>query len=90
MSLVSTMASWYKVTMAPEAPRTRLAIDLPGEVRRQIRMAAARRDLTLQAYVRRALDRQLAEDAADALRAVEDPVLADLWADPENAIYDDL
>mgnify|MGYP003352389636 CR=1 FL=1 len=30
------------------------------------------------------------EDTADALRAVEDPVLADLWGDPENAVYDDL
>jgi hypothetical protein len=38
----------------------------------------------------RALDRQLGEDAADALRAVEDPVLAGLWGDPENAVYDDM
>ena len=84
------MVNWYKVTMAPDAPRARLAIDLPADVRRQVRMAAARRDMSLQAYVRRALDRQLEEDAVDALRAVEDPVLADLWADPENAVYDDL
>ena len=84
------MVNWYKVTMAPDAPRARLAIDLPTDVRRQVRMAAARRDMSLQAYVRRALDRQLEEDAVDALRAVEDPVLADLWADPENAVYDDL
>ena len=84
------MVNWYKVTMAPDAPRARLAIDLPADVRRQVRMAAARRDMSLQAYVRRALDRQLEEDAVDPLRAVEDPVLADLWADPENVVYDDL
>jgi hypothetical protein len=46
--------------------------------------------MTLQEYVRRALDRQLEADAVDALKAVEDPVLAELWADPENAVYDDL
>ena len=46
--------------------------------------------MTLQEYACRALDRQLGEDAADALRAVEDPVLADLWVDPENAVYDDM
>ena len=76
--------------MARKATRIRLAIDLPAAMRRRIRMAAARRDMTLQEYACRALDRQLGEDAADALRAVEDPVLADLWVDPENAVYDDM
>lgn len=45
--------------------------------------------MTLQEYGRRALDRQLEEDDVDALQAVEDPVLAELWGDPENAVYDD-
>lgn len=76
--------------MAEKAPRSRLAIDLPDGLRRRVRLAAARRDLTLQEYVRRALDRQLEEDDVDALKAVEDPVLAELWGDPENAVYDDL
>ncbi len=76
--------------MVKPAPRSRLAIDLPSEVRRRVRIAAARQDLTLQEYVRRALDRQLEEDDRDALSAVEDPVLAQLWSDPENAVYDRL
>ena len=76
--------------MAKPAPRSRLAIDLPAEVRRRVRIAAARQDLTLQEYVRRALDRQLDEDDRAALSAVEDPVLAELWSDPENAVYDRL
>lgn len=78
------------MTMVKLAPRSRLAIDLPAEVRRRVRIAAARQDMTLQEYVRRALDRQLDEDDRDALRAVEDPVLAELWSDPENAVYDRL
>ena len=76
--------------MVKPAPRSRLAIDRPAEVRRRVRIAAARQDLTLQEYVRRALDRQLEEDDRDALSAVEDPVLAQLWSDPENAVYDRL
>jgi hypothetical protein len=81
---------WYKVAMERSATRSRLAVDLPADVRRRVRLAAARRDMTLHEYVRRALDRQLEEDAVDALRAVEDPVLAELWSDPENAVYDKL
>lgn len=53
-------------------------------------MIAARRDLTLQEYVRRAVERQLAEDAPSALRADDDPVLAELWSNEADAVYDDL
>lgn len=67
-----------------------MAVDLPAELRRRVRIAAARQDLTLQDYVRRALDRQLEEDERDALSAVEDPVLNELWSDPANAVYDGL
>lgn len=30
------------------------------------------------------------EDDVDPLKAVEDPVLAELWGGPENAVYDDM
>ena len=46
--------------------------------------------MSLQEYVRRALDHQLEEDGGEALYAAEDPVLAELWSDPENDVYDDL
>ncbi len=46
--------------------------------------------MTLQEYVRRALDRQLEEDGRAALHAAEDPVLAAIWSDPENDAYDAL
>jgi hypothetical protein len=51
---------------------------------------AARRDLTLQEYVRRAVERQLADDAPAVLRAEDDPVLADLWSTDADAVYDDM
>ena len=55
-----------------------------------MRIVAARRDLTLHEYVRRAVERQLAEDAPTALRAEDDPVLAELWANETDAVYDEL
>ena len=88
--LAPVLADWYKVTMATTPRRARIAVDLPLDVRRRVRIAAARRDMGLQDYVRRALDRQLEEDALDALDEVEDPVLAELWSDAENGVYDDL
>ena len=59
-------------------------------MRRRVRIVAARRDLTLHEYVRRAVERQLAEDAPTALRAEDDPVLAELWANETDAVYDEL
>jgi hypothetical protein len=39
-----------------------------------------------------AVERQLAEDAAAAIRAEHDPilVLAELWPNEANAVYDEL
>jgi hypothetical protein len=72
------------------AARSRISVDLPVAIRRRLRVVAARRDLTLQEYVRRAVERQLDEDAADALRAEDDPVLAELWSNAADAVYGEL
>jgi hypothetical protein len=89
--LAGATAIWYKGSMAPTAPRrTRLAVDLPADVRRRAKVAAARRDVTLQQYVRGALERQLAEDAPSSLHAADDPVLSELWDNDADAVYDDM
>jgi hypothetical protein len=46
--------------------------------------------MTLQKYVRRAVERQLADDAPDALRSEDDPILAELWSNEADAVYDEL
>jgi hypothetical protein len=74
----------------PGDRRSRIAIDLPAELRRRARLLAARRHLTLQEYVRHALDRLVEEDTAAALSATDDPVLAELWDNEADAVYDDL
>jgi hypothetical protein len=79
-----------KKSVSGAGGRSRLSVDLPDTVRRRMRVVAARRDLTIQEYVRRAVERQLAEDARAALRAEDDPALADLWDNDADAAYDDL
>lgn len=70
--------------------RSRISVDLPDSVRRRLRVVAARRDVTLQEYIRRAVERQLAEDTPATLRAEDDPVLAELWSNEADAVYDAL
>ncbi|MEK6608477.1 MAG: hypothetical protein AABZ30_12525 [Myxococcota bacterium] len=77
--------------MAKTAPhRSRLALDVPPDLRRRARIAAARFDLTLQEYARRALARQVTEDSQTALSGADDPVLSARWANEADAVYDKL
>jgi uncharacterized protein (DUF1778 family) len=82
--------------MAPSARRPRISIDVAPELRRRLRLAAARRDLTVRQYVLEALEERLREDIGDgsdgmlALTAAADPVLAELWGNETDAAYDDL
>lgn len=91
--LVGEISPWRKSSMAKVskgAGRSRISIDLPVAVRRRLRVVAARSDVTLQEYVRRAVERQLAEDAPAAIRAEDDPVLPELWSNEADAVYDEL
>lgn len=82
--------------MAPAPKRPRISLDVPPELRRRIRLAAARHDLTVSQYVARAVEDRLrtdlseADEALLALTARTDPVLAELWDNPRDAAYDAL
>jgi hypothetical protein len=64
--------------------------------RRRLRLAAARRDVTVRQYVLDAIEERLREDLgiegepALALTRKTDPVLADLWDNAKDAAYDRL
>ena len=66
------------------------------EVRRRLRLAAARRDLSVREYVLEAIEEHLREDLGKedegvlTLRAKADPVLAELWDNPKDSEYDRL
>ena len=74
----------------------RLSIDVSPDVRRRIRVAAARRDQSIREYVWEAVEARLKQDAIDDPSAADllslnqraDPVLGDLWDNPRDAAYD--
>ena len=83
--------------MTPDTRPARLSIDVTRETRRRIRLAAALREQSIRQYVSEAIESRLGDDLAGemptdllALRASADPVLAELWDNPEDAGYDDL
>jgi len=83
---------------ATQQKRARLSIDLSLAARRRIRMAAAKRDLSIRQYVLEAVQERVKEDLGEevarenllALTARADPVLAELWDNPKDAAYDRL
>lgn len=82
--------------MESAAKRPRISVDVKPEVRRRLRLAAAKRDLTVRQYVLEAIEERLREDVGDegegvlALTAKADPVLAELWDNPKDSGYDRL
>ncbi len=82
--------------MESSAKRPRISVDVVPEVRRRLRLAAARRDVTVRQYVLEAIEERLREDLGDevgellALNARADPLLAELWDNRKDAAYDRL
>jgi uncharacterized protein (DUF1778 family) len=82
--------------MQSAAKRPRISIDVSPDVRRRLRLAAAKRDLTVRQYVLDALEERLGKDLGAAeegllsMTAKTDPVLAALWANDKDAAYDRL
>lgn len=82
--------------MESSTKRPRISIDVLPEVRRRLRLAAAKRDLTVRQYVLEAIEERLREDLGDgsegmlALTAKADPVLAELWDNRRDSEYDRL
>ncbi len=78
------------------AKRPRISVDVMPEVRRRLRLAAAKRDLSVRQYVLDAIEERLREDLGDedegmsALTGKADPVLAELWDNRRDAAYDRL
>lgn len=62
----------------------------------QLRVAATEHDVTVAQYVREAIKVRLGQDEAEAsadarsLTAASDPVLAELWDNEHDAVYDRL
>ena len=74
--------------------RPRISIDVEPEVCRRLRLAAAKRDVSVRRYILKAIEERLGEDLGDegggvwALTAKADPVLAEPWDNRKDAAYD--
>ena len=83
-------------SMEPTANRPRISVAVQAEVRRRLRLAAAKRDITVRQYVLEAIEEQLREDLGEdsegvlTLTAKADPVLAELWDNRKDSEYDRL
>jgi hypothetical protein len=80
-------------SMQPSVKRPRISVDVAPDLRRRLRLAAAKRDVTVRQYVLEAIEERLREDVGDeaewaALSARTDPVLAELWDNQHDAAYD--
>jgi len=82
--------------MQSATKRPRISIDVQPQIRRRLRLAAAKRDLTIRRYVLQAIEERLREDLGDeveeigGLTANADPVLAGLWDNRKDSEYDRL
>jgi hypothetical protein len=77
------------------AKRPRLSLDIDPELRRRLRVAAARRDVSVRQYLLDAIELRLIEDLGEEanssyINGTDDPVLAALWDNPRDAGYDQL
>lgn len=82
--------------MEPSAKRPRISIDVQPELRRRLRLAAAKHDRTVRQYMLEAIEERLREDLGDeneamlTLTAKTDSILAELWDNKKDAEYDRL
>ncbi len=76
--------------------RLRITVDVPPEVRRRLRLAAAKHDVAVGRYVLEAIEERLRQDLGQdaeamlGLTAKADPVLAELWDNARDSAYDRL
>jgi hypothetical protein len=72
------------------ADRARLTIDLDRALHERLKVVSARKRTTMREYCVRAVERRLAEEPAEYLTAEADPVLAELWDNEDDAVFDNL
>ena len=70
--------------------RARLTLDLDRELHGRLKVIAARKRKSMRDYCVEAIQRRIAEEPGEYLTAAEAPVLAELWDNEDDAIYDDL
>jgi len=82
--------------MSSSTKRPRISVDVEPSTRKRLRMAAAKRDVTVSRYVLAAIETSLRKDIGEdldeqvGLTSTTDPVLGELWDNRKDAAYDRL
>jgi hypothetical protein len=70
--------------------RARLTIDLEPATHTRLKMEAARRGISMRDLCVTAIERELEEEDNQPLTWKTDPLLAELWDNEDDAIYDEI
>ena len=70
--------------------KSRLTLDLDPQMHRRLKMLAASKGVTMRELCLEAIENRVREEKAEYLTAEEAPLLAELWDNKEDAVYDDL
>ncbi len=68
--------------------RVRVTMDLNRALHERLKFVAAHRRMSMREYCIQAVERRLAQEPADHLTFKADPVLAELWDNEDDAVYD--
>ena len=80
----------YGYTWLVATNKARLTIDLEPQLHSKLKVVAAKKRTSMREYTVEAIERRLAEESAEYLTAEAEPVLAELWDNDDDAVYDDL
>jgi plasmid stability protein len=68
----------------------RLTLDIDSNLHSQLKVVAAKRGTSMREYCLEAIEAKIAEERLTYLSAAADPVLAELWDNDDDAVYDDM
>jgi len=76
--------------MADITRKPRISIEVEPDLRRRLRIAAARRDITMREYVLTAVEQALSEEESLDWTRLSEPAFARDWDSASDAVYDAL
>jgi hypothetical protein len=72
------------------ADKARLTLDLDPKLHKRLKMLAASKGITMREFCIDAIKLRVREGKEDYLTVEEAPLLAELWDNEEDAVYDNL
>jgi uncharacterized protein (DUF1778 family) len=74
--------------MTERSRRPRLTVEVDPDIRRRLKMAAARHDVTIREYVLAAVEQALAAEDQQSWSRLSEAAFARDWDSVDDAVYD--